>query len=110
RVVVSRFDRTDLTLASEFLPRLGPGLAYTGAERSLAEYVVTGATVADGRLYAVSAAYSALLVIDLATRTLLAVYGVPGLEQPVGLAQRGTELLVAQADGRIAVVERRLGS
>jgi hypothetical protein len=31
---------------------------------------------------------------------------VPGIERSVGLAARGPELLVAQADGRVAVVPR----
>jgi hypothetical protein len=106
RLVVSRFARGDLMLASEFLPGLGDGLAWSGDGRSLAEYVVTGAVVAEGRLYAISAAYSTLLVIDLARKTVAAAYAVPGIEQPVGLALRGHRLLVAQADGRIAVVDR----
>lgn len=67
---------------------------------------MTGATVVDGRIYAISAAYSTLLVIDLAAETVTAAYGVPGLEQPVGLAARGDTLWIAQADGRVAIVER----
>jgi hypothetical protein len=106
RLVVSRFDRGDLTLASEFLPRLGPGLERRDAERGLGDYLVTGADVADGHLYAISAAYSTILVVDLASRTLTAAYAVPGLCDPVGLAVRGQELLVAQGDGRIAVLPR----
>ena len=106
RLVVSRFDRSDLILSSEFIPRIGSSLALAGPDRSLAEYVVTGATVADGTLYAVSAAYSAILVIDLASRTVVGAYAVPGIEQPVGLALRGAEWLIAQADGRVAVVAR----
>jgi disulfide bond formation protein DsbB len=107
RLVVSRFARGDLVLASEFEPRLAPGLALSGAGRSLGEYVVSGAVAADGRLYAVSAAYSTLLVIDLGSRTLLAAYAVPGLERPTGLVARGSQLLIAQADGRVAVLEPR---
>lgn len=106
RLVVSRFDRRDMLLSSEFLPELGGTLAFAGGERTLAEYVVTGATVVDGLLYAISAAHSTLLVIDLETKRLAAAYAVPGLEHPVGLASRGGELLVAQADGRIAVIAR----
>jgi hypothetical protein len=95
-----------MSLAGEFVPRLGAGLTTAGEGRGLAEYVVTGATVADGRLYAISAAYSTLLVIDLGERTVRAAYAVPGLSHPVGLAGRGAQLLVAQADGRIAVLPR----
>jgi disulfide bond formation protein DsbB len=106
RLVVSRFARSDWLLASEFEPRLASGLVPAGAGRGLADYVVTGAVVADGRLYAISAAYSTLLVIDLNEKAVLAAYAVPGIEQPVGLAARGDQLLVAQADGRVAVVPR----
>ena len=104
RVVISRFDRSDLTLSSEFLPRLSPDLALVGPDRSLAEYVVTGAMVSDGVLYAVSAAHSSILAVDLASRAVIAAYAVPDLEQPVGITARGPELLIAQADGRVAVV------
>ena len=108
RLVVSRFDRADFLLSSEFLPRLDPALAPSGPERGLAEYVVTGAAAADGWLYAISAAYSTLLVIDLEARRVTTAYAVPGLSRPVGLAVRDRELLVAQADGRIAVLARPL--
>ncbi|MGD2067802.1 MAG: disulfide bond formation protein B [Gemmatimonadota bacterium] len=104
-LVVSRFDRADFVLSSEFLPDLGPGLVLRDPERGLGEYVVTGATVTDGRLYAFSAAYSTLLVIDLRSETVVAAYAVPGISDPVGVATRGRELFVTQADGRIAVLE-----
>ena len=105
-LVVSRFARADFVLSSEFAPAFGPGLVPTGSDRSPAEYVVTGAAVADGALYAISAAYSTLLVIDLASHDIRAAYAVPGLEHPTGLAVRGNQLLVAERDGRIVVVAR----
>lgn len=106
RLVVSRFTRGDLLLASEFMPGLATGLRLAGADRSLAEYVVTGATVADGLLYAVSAAHATLLVVDLEARIVRAAYAVPGLVRPTGLAARDGELYVVQSDGRVAVIER----
>jgi disulfide bond formation protein DsbB len=106
QLVVSRFARNDMVLSSEFEPELGSGLALAGPERALSEYVVTGADVADGKLYAISAAYSTLLVIDLARKEIQAAYGLAGLADPVGLAVLDTRILVAQADGRVAVVER----
>lgn len=106
RLVVSRFARSDFLLASEFEPRIGRGLMLRGKDRTLAEYVVTGITVADGLLYVLSAAYSTLLVIDFEDQAVSAAYAVPGLEHPTGLAARAAQLLVAQADGRIAVLER----
>jgi len=106
QLVVSRFAREDLLLASEFQPELAEGLTLGGPDRDLAEYLVTGATVHDGRLYVLSAAFSTLLVIDLELRSVGAAYAVPGLAHPVGLTSRGPQLLVAQSDGRIAVIER----
>ena len=104
--VVSRFARSDMLVSSEFEPRLGVGLTFKGPDRALADYVVTGAAVAGGRLYAISAAYSTLLVIDLKSGVVAAAFAVPGLAHPVGLVARGAQLLVAQADERIAVLER----
>ncbi|OGU05132.1 MAG: hypothetical protein A2W29_02375 [Gemmatimonadetes bacterium RBG_16_66_8] len=107
RLVVSRFSRRDLMLASEHVPATAAGLTPSTPDRTtLADYVVTGAVVADGLLYAVSAAYSTVLVADPQGRMVRAAYAVPGLMRPIGLAARGPQLLVAQADGRIAVVER----
>jgi hypothetical protein len=37
---------------------------------------------------------------------LSAAYAVPGLQHPVGVAVLGSRLLIAQADGRIAALER----
>jgi disulfide bond formation protein DsbB len=105
RIVVSRFARADFMLASEFLPALADGFALAGQDRSLAEYVVTGAAVADGILYAVSAAYSTLLAIDLDSKAVIGAWALAGIEHPVGLAVRDAELLVAQADGVIVVFE-----
>ncbi len=108
QLVVTRFDRGDLLLSSEFLPRLGPGLVPRDTGRGLADYLVTGAAVAEGTLYAISAAYSTLLVLDLPSRSITAAYALPGIQQPVGIGVRGGRLLVAQADGRVAVFERPL--
>ena len=104
-MVVSRFDARDFMLSSEFMPRLAPDVTFAGDGRSLAEYVVTGTEVVNGKLYAMSAAFSTLLVVDLDSKTVTGAYGVTGVLDPVGLASRGDELLLAQADGRIAVVK-----
>jgi hypothetical protein len=106
RLVVARFSRADFLPVSERVPMLAPGLTARDSTRTLADYMVTGAVVADGLLYAISAAYSTLLVMDVEGRAVFAAYAVPGLERPTGLAARGTTLLVALADGRVAVVER----
>ncbi len=106
RLVVSRFDRRDMTLSEEFTPiAVGPGLVFPG-RRSIDEFVVTGATIVDGALYAISAAYSTLLKIDLQTHRLVAAYSIPGLVAPTGIAARGDELYIVGADGRIWVVAR----
>jgi disulfide bond formation protein DsbB len=106
RLVVSRFSRGDLLLSAEFVPGLAEGVRVAAPDRSLADYVVTGATVADSLLYAVSAAYSTLLVLDLRERIVRAAYAVPGLREPTGLASRAGDLLIAEADGGVVVVER----
>jgi len=108
RLVVSRFDRRDLTLSEEFVPALSPGsgLRFAGEKRSLDELYVTGATIADGRMYAISAAYSTLLTIDLATHSVVAAHAIPGLDRPVGTAVKGDDLCVIGEDGMMAIVEK----
>jgi hypothetical protein len=101
RLVVSRFDRADMTLSEEFLPALDPasGLQLQQA-RSLDEYVVTAATFHDGRLYALSGGYSTLLVIDPATHLLVAARALAGLARPTGIAIRENTLYAVDATGR----------
>jgi len=108
RLVVSRFDRRDLTLSEEFMPALAAeaGLRLSGDKRSLDEYYITGATVDGGRLYAISAAFSTLLAIDLATHKVVEAYAIPGLDRPVGLALKGDDFYIVGEGGALAVVAK----
>lgn len=103
QLVVSRFDRRDMTLSEEFVPDLAPesGLALAGERRSLAEYHVTGLTMAGGHLWALSAAHSTLLRIDPARRQITAAWAVPGLDRPTGLAARGDTVVVIGGGGQV---------
>lgn len=105
RLVVSRFDWRDRTLSEEFAPGAGAGLTLR-AKRSLDEFYVTGAAVEGGRLYALSAAFSTLLTIDLATHQVVAAHAIAGLDRPTGLAIKGDDLCIACANGRVVTVAR----
>lgn len=107
RLVISRFDRRDMTLSEEFTPALAPGsgLSFKKEKGSLDAFYVTGAAFDNGRLYALSAAFSTLLTIDPAARTLVAAHFIPGLVRPVGLAIKGHEAFIVSEDGAITVVE-----
>lgn len=107
RLIVSRFDRKDMTLSAEFAPKLAPdsGLAL-GDKRTLEEYAVTGAAVAGGVLYALSAAHSTILAIDLASQRVTAAWAVPGLDRPTGMAVRGSQFVIVNAAGARWAVER----
>ncbi|MGE5141786.1 MAG: disulfide bond formation protein B [Rudaea sp.] len=106
RLVVSRFDRRDLTLSEEFvlLPAPDSGLRFAGEKRSLDELYVTGATVSDGRMYAISAAYDTLLTIDLTARAVVAAYAVPGLVRPTGIAIKNGDFHIIGEDGTLSIV------
>lgn len=107
RLIVSRFDRKDLTLSEEFLPTLAPGSGLAVADkRSLDELYVTGAAVADGHLYALSAAFGTLLTIDLASHQVVAAHTVPGLQRPVGMALKGDALYIVDQSGTLTVAAR----
>ncbi len=110
RLVVSRFDRKDLTLSEEFVPTLARDAGLALAEnRTLGEYYVTGATVADGLMYAVSAAYGTLLTIELATHRVIAAHVIPGLAKPTGIALKDDDLYIVDETGTITVVARPAG-
>jgi disulfide bond formation protein DsbB len=102
RLVVSRFDRADMTLSEEFLPALDPasGLSVKNG-RSLDELIVSGAAFHAGRLYALSAAFSTVVAIDPATHAIVAARTLAGVERPVGLAFKSETIYVVDADGRM---------
>jgi disulfide bond formation protein DsbB len=107
RLVVSRFDRRDLTLSEEYSPPLAPESGLTLApKRSLDELAVTGAAVADGRLFALSAAYGTLLTIDLGKRQVVDARAIPGLTRPTGIAIKGRDLYIVDDAGMLTVVAR----
>ncbi|HOC19464.1 MAG TPA: disulfide bond formation protein B [Vicinamibacterales bacterium] len=101
-LVISRFDRRDLTLSEEFVARLSPeaDVRLLG-ERTLDELFVTAAAVRGGRLFALSAAYSTLLEIDLDARAVVGARTVPGLSRPAGIAFKGDELWVVTEEGKV---------
>lgn len=107
RWVVSRFDPRDMILSEEFVPAISAALG-TPKEGSnpLDDFYVTAATIADGRLYALSAAHSTLLTIDLATHTVVAAYTITGLTQPTGMALKNGKLYVVGRNGGLAIIER----
>jgi disulfide bond formation protein DsbB len=107
RMIVSRFDRRDMTLSEEFAPSLAPGsgLALAG-KRTLDEYYVTGAAIADGRLYAISEAFNTLLTIDLASHAVVGAYAIPALSKPTGIAVKGEELYIVGESGAVWVVAK----
>ncbi len=106
-MVVSRFDRRDLTLSEEFLPRLAPesGLQFSSTKRSLDELYVTGTVIADGRMYAISASYGTLLTIDLAAHSIVEAHAIHDLLRPTGLALRHGDLYIV-SDGIVYVTGR----
>lgn len=107
RWVVSRFDPGDRLLSEEFVPRIDPArVAVTDGSNPLEAFYVTAATIADGRMYALSAAHSTLLTIDLASHAVVAAHAVPGLHQPTGMALKHGTLYIVSRDGSVASAER----
>lgn len=109
RLIISRFDRKDYTLSEEYSPSIAKASGLTlGDKRSLGEFYVTGAAVKDGILYAISAAYSTLLAIDLTSHQLLAAYTVPDLKRPIGLAATADDLFILGDDRTVTILARPL--
>ena len=110
RLIVSRFDRRDLTLSEEYAPALSPASGLVlGPKRTLGELAITGATTADGQLLLLSAAYGTLLTIDLGTREVVAAHAIPGLVRPTGLAIKGGDLYIVDDAGGLTIVARPPG-
>jgi disulfide bond formation protein DsbB len=96
RPVISRFSAADMQISEEFLPTLDG--------KPLEGVYVTGAAVSASRLYAISAAHSTLLTIDLGSRSVVARQSVSGIAQPTGLAIKGTDLYIVTRAGGLAIV------
>ncbi len=103
--VVSRFPAGDLTLSEEFVAVPVPGLGI-GVEGSLSQFYVTAATVGNGRMYALSAAYSTLLTIDLTSHLIVAAHGIRGIDRPTGIAIKGDSFYIACENGRLVTVAK----
>jgi disulfide bond formation protein DsbB len=104
RWVVSRFDADDMQLSEEFLPTIAPQLAGS-AKNPLDAFYVTGATIAGGKLYALSAAHSTLLTLDLASHAVVEARTIPGIAQPTGIARKSDRYYVVTRDGTLTIVE-----
>jgi disulfide bond formation protein DsbB len=99
-LVITRFDKDDMMVAEEFVPKLDPGSGLAvKRERSLGEYVVTSAAIRDGRLYAMSAAYSTVLVIDPGSHTIVGAHALTGITRPVGIAFKASTLFAIDERG-----------
>ncbi len=107
-LVISRFDRGDRVLSEEFMPTLAPqsGLSFAGEKRGLDELYVTGATIAEGRMYAIGATYGTLLTIDLAGHAVISAYTIPGLARPAGIALKGSDFYIAGEGGEVFLVAK----
>jgi len=105
RLVVSTFDRGDLGLSQEFLPSVDPasGLALR-AGHSIDDLYVTAATIHEGRLWALSAASSTLLTLDVNRRRVTGAWSLPGVRRPAGIAVRAGRLVIAAEDGAVVSV------
>lgn len=110
KLIISRFDQAEMAAAEEYSPQLSAasGLTFSGSDRALDEYYITGIAIKNRLMYAVSAAYQTLLVINLDKREVAAAYAVPGLSKPCGLAVKGDELYFLSGDNIISVADRPL--
>ena len=106
RWVVSRFDMADMALSEEFAPTLAQALALPReGPNPLDAFYVTAATIAGGRLYALSAAHSTLLTLDLASHAIVAAHTIPGLAQPTGLALNAGRFLIVSRHATLTIVD-----
>jgi hypothetical protein len=49
------------------------------------------------------------LTLELAAHTVVAAHAIPGIQAPVGIAIKGSDLYIINAAGDILVVEHTLG-
>jgi disulfide bond formation protein DsbB len=95
RLVVSRFDASDMTLSEEYVVSGAP---------MLERLYVTAAAIEGEDLYALSAAHSTLLMVDLSTQAVTDARTIAGLTRPTGMAMKDGELYIVTADSELVRV------
>ncbi len=107
RWVISRFDPADMLLSEEFVP--APGTVFgppADGGTPLQDFYVTAATIDGGQLYALSAAHSTLITIDLASHAVTGAHTIAGLAQPTGMALKDGRLYIVGRDGGLTVLDK----
>jgi disulfide bond formation protein DsbB len=104
QLVVSQFDRSDLTLSAEFVPKAAASLTLA-PHRSLNELYASATTYTNGRLYALSAAHSTLFAIDVVHHSTIDVSGIDMPAPPKGIAVKRGILYVLCTDGTLMRVQ-----
>ncbi len=112
KLVISRFDKEDMTLSEEYSPTISSqsGLQLKDTKRSIDEYYVTGIAIKNGLMYAISAAYHTLLVIDLEKREIISADAVDGISKPNGIAIKGADLYIIGDKNDVDIIDLPLSN
>lgn len=109
-VILLKFDSKDNQISEETILEFGKDLQLKEGAK-VNNFYITGADIANGKMLAVSKNYNALLVIDLASKTITDAYTLPQVGDISDIAIKGDELYLLTREGgadKVAVVKNPL--
>lgn len=106
-VILLKFDSKDNKISEETILEFDKGLQLK-ENTKVNSFYITGADIANGKMLAISKNYNALLVIDLASKTITNAYTLPNIGDISDIAIKADELYILTREGgkdKIVVVE-----
>lgn len=96
-VVLLKFDTKDNTISEETILEFGKDLQLKDGAK-VNQFYITGADIAGGKMLAISKNYNALLVIDLASKTISGAYTLPEVADASDIAIKDDKLYILSRD------------
>ena len=96
-VVLLKFDTKDNTISEETILEFGKDLQLKDGAK-VNQFYITGADIAGGKMFAISKNYNALLVIDLASKTISGAYTLPEVADANDIAIKDDKLYILSRD------------
>lgn len=92
-VILLKYDTKDNTISEETILEFGKGLQLKDGAK-VNNFYITGADIVGGKMLAISKNYNALLVIDLASKTITGAYTLPNVADASDIAINDDKLYI----------------
>lgn len=97
-VILLKYDTKDNTISEETILEFNKELQLKEGAK-VGNFYITGADIAGGKMLALSKNYNALLVIDLASKSITGAYTLPAVGDASDIAIKGDKLYILAREG-----------